>query len=143
MINCSKVQLVGSFREVLEAGRFRICRRHDGRPIRGADVLKRELSAFRVRMSRASNETFGADAGQHDDCVLSVSLPVWAGSLPFMRMRERLEGEDDPRYRVREASALEAEEEVIRKAEEEAPMARRARRRSGCGRLGWSERARQ
>lgn len=119
-INCSKVQLVGSFREVLESGRFKICRRHDGRPIRGADVLKRELSAFRVRMSRASNETFGADAGQHDDCVLSVSLPVWAGSLQFMQMRECSEGDDDPGFLRREMSALAAEEQAIREAEEDA-----------------------
>ena len=89
-LSCSKVQLVGSFRESLEGGRFKICRRHDGMPTRGADALRRELSAFRVKMSRASNETFGADAGSHDDCVLSVSLPVWAGSLAIMRMREWL-----------------------------------------------------
>ena len=125
-INCSKVQLVGSFREVLEMSRFRVCRRHDGGPIRGAEVLKRELSAFRVRVSRASNEVFGAEAGQHDDCVLSVSLPVWAGSLPWMRMRERFDGEDDPAFRVREHYALTredhkaTEEEKIRAAEWEA-----------------------
>lgn len=119
-LNCSKVQLVGSFREVLEGGRFRICRRHDGMPTRGSDALKRELSAFRVRMSRASNETFGADAGQHDDCVLSVSLPVWAGSLAFMQMREWADGQADPGFRPREISALAVEEQAIRKAEQDA-----------------------
>jgi hypothetical protein len=113
-LNCSKVQLVGSFREVLESGRFRVCKQTDGRPIPGAEVLKRELAAFKVKVSRLSNmEVFGADSGQHDDCVLSVSLPVWAGSLAFMRMREIPEGDRDPYFRPRESAALAAEDDAI------------------------------
>jgi hypothetical protein len=119
-MNCSKIQLVGAFREVLETERFKVCRFADGRLIRGVDVLKRELSAFRVRVSRASNEVFGAESGQHDDCVLSVSLPVWAGSLPFMQMRERPDGDADPGFFRREMVAVTAEEAAIAKAEREA-----------------------
>jgi hypothetical protein len=137
-LNCSKVQLVGAFREVLESGRFRVCKQPDGKPIPGAEVLKRELAAFKVKVSRLSNmELFGADSGQHDDCVLSVSLPVWAGSLPFMRMREMPEGDGDPHFRPRESAALAAEERAIRQAEEDAILREQDREneRMRAGRL--------
>ena len=42
-LNVSKIELTGAFREVLEGGRFKVCRHADGKPIRGADVLVREL----------------------------------------------------------------------------------------------------
>jgi hypothetical protein len=119
-LNCSKIQLVGSFREVLDAERFKVAFRHDGKPIRGADVLKRELRAFKVKTTSSQNEVFGADSGHHDDCVLSVSLPVWVGSLPYLHMRERLEGDDDPGFYAREAEALSAEEKAIQEDEAEA-----------------------
>jgi hypothetical protein len=120
-LNCSKIQLVGSFREALEGNRFKVCLRGDGEPARGADVLRRELSAFKVKASKTSNnESFGADSGDHDDVVLSCSLPVWCGSLPFMTMRERSTRPDDPGYRPREMDALQAEEEMILADEQEA-----------------------
>jgi hypothetical protein len=124
-LNASKVQLVGAFRATLESGRFRVSRNPDGSPIAGADVLEKELAAFKVKTSQRSDaEIFGADAGKHDDCVLSVSLPVLLGSLPFMRMRE-LRGDDDQPFRPREASALEAEGRTIREAEQVALMRER------------------
>jgi hypothetical protein len=142
-LSCSKVQLVGAFKEVLETERFKAARRYDGSPMRGIDVLKRELRAFKVRVTQHQNEVFGADSGNHDDCVLCVSLPVWAGSLPYMQMKERPDSGDDPgfhsrettafwREAVEEATALQAEEEAIERgleAEEERRRLEQARYR--------------
>jgi hypothetical protein len=123
-LNVSKVQLIGAFSACLHSGRFRVCRKPDGRPIDGADVLERELAAFKARQSKRSDaEIMGADTGQHDDAVLCCSIPVFAGSLRFMAMREFMEEDDDPRFRPREVAALGAEERMIRRAER-AAMAR-------------------
>ena len=71
-------------------------------------------------MTRASNETFGAESGMHDDCVLSVSLPVWAGSRPFMLMRERTDLDDVEPLRPRERTAVDLETAALEAAEAEA-----------------------
>lgn len=45
-----------------------------------ADVLKKELANFKVKITAAANETFGAwREGQHDDLVLAVALACWHG----------------------------------------------------------------
>jgi hypothetical protein len=42
------------------------------------DVLLRELQNFRVKITLAANETFGAwREGDHDDLVLAVALTCW------------------------------------------------------------------
>jgi hypothetical protein len=118
-MNVSKVQLVGAFAAVLHSGRFRVCRKPDGRPIDGADVLEKELAAFKVHQSkRSDSELFGADAGKHDDCVACVSLPVFAGGLRIMQMSEVLD--QDARFRARERAALDSEARAIVEAEEDA-----------------------
>lgn len=108
LLHAAKVQVTGALREVLESGRLKIAKTKDGQPIPGADVLKRELADFKVKLTQAANETFGADSGSHDDMVLSIALPIWAGSLPIgpMRMRELEVSEGDPRFRAREAAAI-------------------------------------
>jgi hypothetical protein len=47
--------------------------------LRDADVLKRELADFRVRVTAAAHESFGAEwrTGAHDDLVLAVALAAW------------------------------------------------------------------
>jgi hypothetical protein len=88
-LNCSKVAVVGALAAVLHSGRFRVCRDAADRPISGADLLEKELAAFKVRQSKLSDaELYGAEAGRHDDCVLCISLPIWAGSLPHLQMGE-------------------------------------------------------
>jgi hypothetical protein len=44
-----------------------------------APRLKKELQEFRVKITSARNETFGAEASQHDDLVFSLMLAVWLG----------------------------------------------------------------
>lgn len=44
-----------------------------------APRLERELADFRVTITKARNETFGAEASQHDDLVLAVMLAAWLG----------------------------------------------------------------
>ena len=42
--------------------------------------LMQEMRAFRVKITRAANETFGARReGDHDDLVLAVALAAWWG----------------------------------------------------------------
>ncbi len=107
LIHCSKIQITGSLDAVLGSRRLKIAKHPaTGEPINGADVLKRELAAFRAKITKGGNETSGADSGAHDDAVLSVALPIWAGSLPFMRMRELIDEQDDPMLRAREMAAI-------------------------------------
>ncbi len=41
-------------------------------------MLVRELENFRVKITAAANETFGAwREGQHDDLVIAVALACW------------------------------------------------------------------
>jgi hypothetical protein len=48
--------------------------------LREADVLRKELGNFRVKVTAAANETFGVwREGQHDDLVLALALAVWLG----------------------------------------------------------------
>lgn len=45
-----------------------------------AERLERELTDFRVKLTTAGNETFGAwRDSQHDDLVLAVALAAWLG----------------------------------------------------------------
>lgn len=88
-ISCSKVALIGAFAAAIHSGRLKVSRTRDGRPIPNADVFEKELAAFKVRTSKRSDaEIFGADAGKHDDMVLSVSLPVFAGGLKCMSLHQ-------------------------------------------------------
>lgn len=41
-------------------------------------VLRAELEAFRYEITRAGNVRYSAPDGQHDDCVMSLGLAVWA-----------------------------------------------------------------
>jgi hypothetical protein len=45
----------------------------------GLMELKRELSDFRVHVTKNANETYEAREGAHDDLVLSVALALWFG----------------------------------------------------------------
>lgn len=74
--NVPKKELVTTTQVVLQADRLKIARKL---PL--ADVLVKELDAFRVKITAAANETFSGDwrEGQHDDMVLALALACWLG----------------------------------------------------------------
>jgi hypothetical protein len=70
-----KKELVGCLQVLLQTRRLWIAR-----ALPDAAVLVRELETFRVKITEAANETFGAwREGQHDDQVLAVALAAWMG----------------------------------------------------------------
>lgn len=57
------------------------------------DVLVKELEAFRVKITKAANQTYGHEGGAHDDIVLALSLACWAaeracGAVPDVQKDE-------------------------------------------------------
>lgn len=73
-----KRELVGTVSVLLEQRRLLIA---DGLP--EAAILKAELGNFRLKMTTAGNETFGAwRDSDHDDLVLAVALACWLGEQP-------------------------------------------------------------
>ena len=70
-----KKELVGVLQVLLQTRRLRIAQ-----SLPEAAILVRELETFRVKITEAANETFGAwREGQHDDLLLAVALAAWAG----------------------------------------------------------------
>lgn len=69
-----KIELVSTLQVLLQGGFIKIDPR-----LKLAERLKKELSDFRVSITKARNETFGADASQHDDLVFATMLAVWLG----------------------------------------------------------------
>lgn len=69
-----KNELVSSVRASLESGRLKIAKR-----LQLADTLKKELVEFKVKITKAANETFSAREGTHDDLVLAVAMATWMG----------------------------------------------------------------
>jgi hypothetical protein len=71
----SKVELVGTVQSLLQTGRLKIVS-----SLRYADLLRRELLNFQVKITPSANETFGAwREGSHDDLVLALALAAWLG----------------------------------------------------------------
>jgi hypothetical protein len=70
-----KKELVGVLQALLSTQRLRVAK-----SLPEAAVLVKELGNFRVKITEAANETFGAwRSGQHDDLVLAVALAAWVG----------------------------------------------------------------
>ena len=70
-----KKELVACLQVLLQTRRLRIAQ-----ALPDAATLVRELETFRVKITEAANETFGAwREGQHDDLVLAVALAAWMG----------------------------------------------------------------
>jgi hypothetical protein len=70
-----KADLAGAMAACLEGRRLQIAP-----GLRLAPVLSRELTTFKVRVTPAGNEVFGAwRERDHDDLVLAVTLCVWYG----------------------------------------------------------------
>jgi hypothetical protein len=72
-----KKELVSTLQVLLQARRLKVAR---GLPF--GETLRKELADFRVRITLAANEQFGAwREGQHDDMVLAVSMAAWWAEL--------------------------------------------------------------
>jgi hypothetical protein len=68
-----KKELVTCLQILLQARRLKIAQ-----ALREADTLARELENYRVKITVAANEVFGAwREGQHDDLVLATALTAW------------------------------------------------------------------
>jgi len=68
-----KRELVGKMQTLLQSGRLKIA---DSLPL--ARDLRRELLAFKVKMTPGGQETFeSAREGDHDDIVIAVALACW------------------------------------------------------------------
>jgi hypothetical protein len=119
----SKIQLIAAIREVLESRRFKVSKDPVTRkPIEFAEVLVRELTNFREKITESANMTYEARQGQHDDLVLATCLPIWLGSQRFCTMRTHTGVEERADWMgPRETTALDVEQvalELEKKQEE-------------------------
>jgi hypothetical protein len=76
----AKILLVGQVQRLLQSGRLRI-----GAKLPYAGMLQKELRDFRVKISKAANETYDAREGTHDDLVLSLAIALFAAEHPAPR----------------------------------------------------------
>jgi|ERR1043165_487768 hypothetical protein len=69
-----KKELVSTLQVLMQGRRLRVAPLPEG----VVELLKRELETFRVKITAAANETFGAmGTGQNDDIVLAVAIALW------------------------------------------------------------------
>lgn len=70
-----KKDLVAVMQSLLQTRRL-----HISPHLPDAEVLRRELGNFKIKITAAANETFGAwREGEHDDLVLAVAMACWWG----------------------------------------------------------------
>jgi hypothetical protein len=115
----SKVQIVSCLAEALGSERVYVCQRADGSPMENQRVLESELAAFRIKTTKTGYQTAEAFNSDHDDCVISISLPLWLGSQRFCEMRQRTDSPDVV-LRPHERAALSAEQRKIEQDEQTA-----------------------
>lgn len=104
-IKVPKRELVGVMQVLLQSDRLHFA---EGMPMTA--TLVKEMEAFKVKVTAAANEVFGAwREGQHDDLVLAVALAAWvaermpawgAGSLGASAQRSPSPFVPPPRGRV-------------------------------------------
>jgi hypothetical protein len=73
----AKIELVAATRVALETNRIEIREVVDDSGISVSELLRRELTEFKVKTSKAQNEIYSAREGDHYDLVLSTALPIW------------------------------------------------------------------
>jgi hypothetical protein len=71
-LHIAKVQLVSRLVAVIESSRLRVA---DGLPYRAE--LQRELEVFQMKVTKAANLAFEAEAGEHDDLGIALALAVY------------------------------------------------------------------
>ena len=82
----AKTHLVGALLVALETERLKFAP-----GLKLVPALEAELRDFRVKITAAANQTYGAKSGQHDDLVIAVALAVWVAEngpprLPGLRL---------------------------------------------------------
>jgi hypothetical protein len=75
VIHVAKQEIAGCVRSVLESSRLRV-----PAALEFAAALRRELGDFTVKVTAAANETFEAGAGQYDDLVMAVAIPIFVST---------------------------------------------------------------
>jgi hypothetical protein len=68
----AKMLLVSVVQRCLQSGRLRI-----GKDLPHAKLLQKELRDFRVKITKAANETYESREGSHDDLVLSLAIGLF------------------------------------------------------------------
>lgn len=68
----AKTHLIGALLVALETERLKFAP-----GLRLVPALEAELRDFRVKITAAANQTYGAKSGQHDDLVIAVALACW------------------------------------------------------------------
>jgi len=84
-----KIELVSTVQSLLQTRRLRVVPR-----LALADVLKRELLDFKIKVTASANETFSTGREHaHDDLVLAVAMAAWLGERqtcqPFIAASRR------------------------------------------------------
>jgi len=78
-----KVELVSAVQAALQSRRLKIVP-----SVPEAAALKKELMDFRVTVTQAAHESFGALQGAHDDLVLSIAMPLWLAARREIAFRD-------------------------------------------------------
>jgi hypothetical protein len=74
----AKLHLIGTVQAALSSGRLKIAPK-----LAFAEILRRELLDYRVKLTAAANETFEAREGAHDDLLLATAIAVWIGTEAY------------------------------------------------------------
>ena len=87
-----KIELVSTVQSLLQTRRLRVVPR-----LALADVLKRELLDFKIKVTASANETFSTGREHaHDDLVLAVAMAAWLGERqvpqPMVAVSRRFPG---------------------------------------------------
>jgi len=77
-----KMELVGLLTVMLETGRLGFAA-----GIPEVELLLQELREFKIRITKAANETAGAEGQAHDDLVMAVALALFFGERGMQRLR--------------------------------------------------------
>jgi hypothetical protein len=119
--NVAKTEITSALAEAMGCERVIICPRADGSKMENQDVLERELAAFKIRVSKTGYTSVEAMGSDHDDCVISIALPLWLGTQRWCHMRTRgTIGASDVILRPYEQTAIDAEQRALERAELEA-----------------------
>jgi len=102
-MNVSKVLMVSAMQVAFQSGRLKISPKL---PL--AEVVKKELISYRVKITLSANEQYMARDSDHDDCVISLMLPIYLatsiigrGLMPSLERDELEETQEELLTRLR------------------------------------------
>jgi hypothetical protein len=113
-----KNETIGVTQVLLQTQRLKIAR-----GLQLAEVLRRELLDFRIKITAAAHASFNAREGAHDDVLLSVAIACWLGSRREIAYRA---GEPGDRGQIafdtelkQKAAVIEAEQQAEERLRQE------------------------